>query len=92
VIGEPPKLSGRHQDTLRHVLAHPLSHNVEWRALLALLREVGSVEEHGDGNIAVEAGGQRLVFTQHHEKDVDADDLVEVRRFLEALGYRPAEG
>jgi hypothetical protein len=88
---EPPKLSGRHQDTLRHVLARPLSHNVEWRALLALLRQVGSVEEHGEGMISVEVGDKRLILTRPHEKDVEADDLVEVRRFLEDLGYRPED-
>lgn len=90
MVGEPPHLSGRHQDTLHHVLTHPLSHDVEWQALLALLREVGSVEEKGE-SVAIEAGGQRLVLMRPHGKDVEADDLVEVRRFLENLGYR-AEG
>lgn len=89
---ELPKLSGRHQDTLRHVLAHPVSHNVEWRALVALLREVGSVEEHATGSISVEAEGQRLVLVKPRGKDVPTDDLVEARRFLEALGYRPERG
>lgn len=87
MVTEPPKLSGRHRDTLRHVLARPLSHNVEWRALVALLHEVGTFEEHRD-MITVEAGGERLVLKEPNEKDVDADDLVEVRRFLEGLGYR----
>ena len=87
MVGEPPHLSGRHRDTLRHVLGHPLSHNVEWHSLLALLREVGSVEEQGEF-VAVEAQGQRVVLARPHGKDVEADDLVEVRRFLETLGYR----
>lgn len=87
MVEEPSHLSGRHQDTLRHVLAHPLSHNVEWHALLALLREVGAVEDLGE-SVAVQAGGQRLVLMKPHGKDVEADDLVEVRRFLETLGYR----
>jgi hypothetical protein len=86
---EPPTLTGRHEETLRHVLAHPLSHNVEWRALVALLHEVGSVEEHATGSLSVEAGGRRLQVVKPRGKDVEADDLVEVRRFLEELGYRP---
>jgi hypothetical protein len=90
MVGEPQHLTGRHQDTLRHVLAHPLSHNVEWHSLLSLLREVGSVEEHGE-SVAIEVGGQRIVLMKPHGKDVEADDLVEVRRLLESLGFR-AEG
>lgn len=86
MVEEPPHLSGRHQDTLRHVLAHPLSHNVEWQALVALLREVGSVEEQGE-HVTIEAGGQRLVLRRPRGKDVEADELAEVRRFLGALGY-----
>jgi hypothetical protein len=86
---DPPHLTGRHEDTLRHVLARPLSHNVEWRALVALLRQVGTVDERADGSIAVEARGQRLVVTRPHGKDVEADDLVEARNFLESLGFRP---
>ncbi|HTX63213.1 MAG TPA: hypothetical protein VMD28_06215 [Acidimicrobiales bacterium] len=87
MVAEPPHLTGRHQDTLRHVLAHPLSHNVEWHALVALLHELGSVEERGE-SVTVEAGGQRLALTRPHGKDVEADDLAQVRRFLETLGYR----
>ncbi len=87
MVEEPQHLTGRHQDTLRHVLAHPLSHNVEWHSLVSLLREVGSVEEHGEV-VTIEAGGQRIVLTKPRGKDVEADDLVEVRRLLEDLGYR----
>jgi hypothetical protein len=42
---EPMKLTGRHQDTLRQIFTHPLSHNVEWQAVLSLLQEVSAVEE-----------------------------------------------
>lgn len=86
MVGEPPHLSGRHQDTLRHVLAHPQSRNVEWHALVALLGEVGSVEERGE-SVTVEEGGERLVLRRPRGKDIEADELAEVRRFLETLGY-----
>jgi len=85
---EPPKLTGRHQDVLNHVLAGPLSHNVEWREIVALLRQVGSVEERHDGNLVVRAGDQTLELGHHHQKDVGTDDLEKLRHFLKALGYR----
>lgn len=86
---EPPKLSGRHQDTVRHVFSHPMSHNVEWRELRALLSEVGEVEERSGGGLKVEAGGQKLVLSRPRGKDVDPEELEAARHFLEALGLRP---
>jgi hypothetical protein len=86
---EQPKLSGRHQDTLRHVFSHPMSHNVEWRELRALLGEVGVVKETHDGNLEVEAADQRLLLNRPRGKDVGPHDLEAARHFLEALGFRP---
>jgi hypothetical protein len=87
VTADRPILSGRHQDTLRHIFAHPLSHNLEWRAVLALLREVATVKEMHDGHIDITGGGEQFVITRPHQKDLDAEDVVIVRRFLESLGY-----
>jgi hypothetical protein len=87
---EPLKLTGRHQDTLRQIFIHPLSHNVEWHAVVSLLHEVGAVDERDDGKIAVTAGGQTVVLPRPRNKDLDADELVEVRHFLETLGYQAA--
>ena len=87
----PKQLSGRHRDVLRHVLARPLSHNVEWREVLALLREVGSVEERHDGNVVVKAGDHTLVLGHPEHKDVGADDLEKIGHLLETLGYHADE-
>jgi len=88
----PPELSGRHRDTLRHVFAHPVSHNLDWRAVVALLGEVATVDERHDGKIEVTSGERTILLTPPHHKDLDADDVVEVRHFLEAVGYRPEAG
>jgi hypothetical protein len=84
---EPLKLTGRHQDTLRQIFAHPLSHNVEWHAVVALLHEVASVDERHDGKVAVTANEKTVVLERPRNKDIDADELVEVRNFLKTLGY-----
>jgi hypothetical protein len=86
VTQEPPKLSGRHQDTLRQIFAHPLSHNVEWHAVLALLREVASVEER-NGHIEVKAGTATFTVARPHQKDLNTDDVLAVRHLLESLGF-----
>jgi len=38
-------LNNHHRDTLRKILDHPTSANVEWRQVLSLLEAVGTVEE-----------------------------------------------
>lgn len=86
---EPRRLSGRHQDTLRHVFNHPMSHNVEWRELLALLNEVADVKETSEGSFKVASPGQKVVLSRPRGKDVDPRDLETARHFLEALGLRP---
>ena len=85
---EPTKLTARHQDTLRQIFTHPLSHNVEWHAVVSLLREVGAVDERDDGRVRVTAGGRTIVLSRPRRKDLEAGELVEVRHLLETLGYK----
>jgi hypothetical protein len=88
VSEQPPRISGRHQDTVRQVFAHPLSHNIEWRAVVSLLREISDVEERSDGKVEVKSDGQTFVFTRPRQKDIDANEVVELRRLLETLGFQ----
>ena len=82
-----PKVTGRHRDTLRQIFAHPMSHNVEWHDVVALLREVASVEERHDGKIDVKTADRSFVLSRSRGKDLVPDELMEVRHLLEALGY-----
>jgi hypothetical protein len=43
---EPAHLSNHHRNTLRQIFQHPVSHNIEWQAVVSLLEAVGSVVEH----------------------------------------------
>jgi hypothetical protein len=89
---EPEHLSGRHRDTLRQLFEHPVSHNVEWRAVLSLLGEVGSVTTHHNGKIAVTVGPRTEFFDPRGEKDLDAQTVVDVRELLASAGYRSEDG
>jgi len=53
VTSPEPHLSNHHRNTLREIFQHPVSHNIEWRAVTSLLETVGSVSEHHDGKLAV---------------------------------------
>ena len=37
--------SSHHQATLAKILAHPVSHNIQWHDVLSLLESVGTVRE-----------------------------------------------
>jgi hypothetical protein len=46
---EHKKLGSHHLATAEKILAHPTSHNLEWRDVTALLKEIGSIEEEANG-------------------------------------------
>ena len=87
---EPAHLSNRHRDTLRQLLQHPVSHNIEWHAVLSLLEAVGSVAEHHDGKVAVTIGPATQFFDRPAGKDIDAQAVVDLRRMLTDAGYTEA--
>jgi hypothetical protein len=87
---ESPHLDNRHRDTLRQIFAHPLSHNIEWRAVRSLLEAVGTVTARHDGKVAIEVGSVQEVLEPPAGKDIDARTVEELRRMLTLAGYRPS--
>ena len=82
-----PPLSGSHRHTYDAIFQHPLSHNLNWRAVLALLKHLGEVVEEPNGSIKVTRNGQVLVIHRPGSKDVaDADEVMTLRHFLEKSG------
>jgi hypothetical protein len=65
----------------------PTSHNIEWRAVLSLLGAVGSVEQLHDGKFLVHVGAETEVLSRPEHKDVDVQQVVDLRRMLTAAGY-----
>jgi hypothetical protein len=87
---EPQHLDNRHRDTLRQIFEHPLSHNIEWRAVRSLLEAVGSVTERHDGKVAIQVGSVQEVLEPPTAKDIDARTVTELRRMLSLAGYSPS--
>jgi hypothetical protein len=85
---EPEHLNNRHRDTLNQLFEHPVSRNVEWRAVISLLEAVGSVTPHHNGKIAVTLGSQTEFFDPRGEKDLDVQTVVDLRELLSSAGYR----
>jgi hypothetical protein len=85
-------LTGSHLRTYKTILQHPISHNLGWHEVRALLRELGEVEEEPNGHLKVARNGQVLVLHPPHKKDfAEVDDVMALRRFLERSEVTPPE-
>jgi hypothetical protein len=88
-IPDPEHLTNpHHRQTLLQIFQHPTSANIEWHAVLSLLEAVGSVELRHDGEYAVHVGAETEYFGRPKGKDIDVEQVVDVRRMLSAAGYR----
>ena len=84
---EPKHLNNHHRDTLQQIFRHPVSHNIEWRAVLSLLEFVGDVEEVHEGRFRVSLGPETETFDRPKTKDIDVQQVVDLRRMLKNAGY-----
>ena len=77
-------LTGSHLRTYQTIFQHPVSHNLDWHAVRALLANLGQVGEEPNGNLKVTRHGQILVLHPPRTKDVaDTDEIMALRHFLE---------
>ena len=89
-MAAPEHLNGHQRDTLAQIFRHPSSHNIEWHSILSLLNAVGTVEETHKGHFLVTMGGEIETFDPGRHKDIDAEQLANLRRQLKKAGYGPA--
>ncbi len=90
-MAAPEHLNSHHRDTMAQIFRHPLSHNIEWHSVLSLLNAVADVQETHKGNILVTIGGETETFDPGRHKDIDAEQLANLRRLLKKAGYGPDE-
>jgi hypothetical protein len=84
---EPQHLTNHHRNTLRQLFQHPVSHNIEWDAVMSLLAAVGSAVPQHDGRVAVTVGSRTQLFDHHSRKDIDTQTVIDLRRMLTEAGY-----
>jgi hypothetical protein len=84
---KPEHLNPHQEDTLLQIFQHPTSHNIEWHAVVSLLEGAGSLEPRHDGKYLAHVGGQSLVLARPKHKDIDVQQVVDLRHLLTAAGY-----
>ena len=83
-------LTGSPLRTYNTIFQHPVSHNLEWRDVHALFRQLGQVDQEPNGNLKVTCNGQFLVLPPARTKDVaTTEELMALRHFLERTETLP---
>jgi hypothetical protein len=85
----PDRLNSHHRDTLAQLFAHPAGHNIEWHDVLSLLEAVATVKEAPHGRYLVTLGTETETFEPPKHKDIDAQQVVDLRRMLKNAGFGP---
>ena len=83
----PGHLSGHHRDTLLQIFQQDTNHNVAWHDVMSLLEAVGSIEEQHDDMFLFRIGQETEVLRRPSDKDIDGQQLVDLRRILTSAGY-----
>ncbi len=86
---EGSHLAAADRRTLDAIFHHPAAHNLSWMDALDLLTHLGSAEEKGDGKYSLTINGKHIVFHKPHNKQLDAHEISELRRYLVSAGISP---
>jgi hypothetical protein len=86
-ISGPKRLSGHHRDTLLQIFQQKTNHNVEWHDVVPLLQAIGSIELQHDDMFLFRIGQETEVLRRPSDKDIDGQQLVDLRRILTSAGY-----
>jgi hypothetical protein len=86
-LSGPEHLSGHHRDTLLRIFQQDTNYNVEWHDVVSLLEAIGSVEQRHDDMFVFRIGQETEVLRRPSGKDIDGQQLVDLRRMLTSAGY-----
>jgi hypothetical protein len=75
---------------LRRVFQHPLSHNLAWREVLALVKTLGTVRHARNGDVVLKIGTEERSFSPRQDKHLSVEALLALRHFLTRLGLAEA--
>ncbi len=82
-------VSSHHRLTIEKILNHPAGGNIEWRPVLAMLEDLGTVTHEHNGKVTVTLGPETEVVTAPRGKDIDTQLIVDLRRMLTQAGFSP---
>jgi hypothetical protein len=81
--------SASHERTLEMLFQHPISNNIEWRQVVALLQAIGTASEASNGSLHVTVNNESVVLHRPKHKDVQEELVMRIRHFLVRAGIEP---
>ena len=84
-------MNKRHRRTLNSIFAQPISGNIKWRDVEALLKNLGStLSERAGSRVAVFLEGRVTFFHRPHPSpNMDKGAVRDLRKFLQSVGITP---
>ncbi|MXV74543.1 type II toxin-antitoxin system HicA family toxin [Candidatus Poribacteria bacterium] len=84
-------MNKRHQRTLNSIFTQPISGNIKWRDVEALLRNLGAIlSERAGSRVAVSVEGRIAYFHRPHPSpNMDKGAVRDLRKFLQSVGITP---
>jgi hypothetical protein len=84
-------MNQKHRRTLEAVFDDPVSSNIPWREIEAMLDAAGAEITEGEGSrVRIALNGVRAVFHRPHpQKETDKGAVRSMRRFLTEAGVTP---
>jgi hypothetical protein len=83
-------MNHRHRKVLHAIFSHPVSANIDPKAVEAVFEELGAEASHnGSGRLAVKLNGQAHAF-HNSQHSLSKDEVVAIRHFLTQAGVDPA--
>ena len=83
----PEHLSGHHRDTLLQIFQAKDESQCRMARCRSLLEAVGSIEQRHDDMFLFRIGQETEVLRRPSDKDIDGQQLVDLRRILTSAGY-----
>ena len=82
-------VTGGRRRTLESIFRHPSAHNLEWSDVVALIAEIGEVQEKANSEFVFDVAGNRHIMRKPHTKDLTSSAVIDVRHFLVQAGFSP---
>jgi hypothetical protein len=84
------RVLNRDRRTLEALFRHPVARNLAWADALHLVERIGSVRQEHNARLLLAIGEHRHVFHEPHGKELNAEEVQQLRKFLEGAGVTPA--